>query len=102
MHLLAVRRTIHEKHPWVAGALYEAFVKSKDLALEHMRVTITQSTMFPWHLPDYEEVEELMGGDPWPCGVEPNRSTLEALIKYMHQQHMIAKPMKVEDLFVKV
>jgi 4,5-dihydroxyphthalate decarboxylase len=102
MHLLAVRRTVHEKHPWVAKALYEAFEKSKEIALEHMRVTITQSTMFPWHLPAYEEVEELMGGDPWPCGVEPNRATLEALVKYMHQQHMIAKPMKVEDLFVKV
>ena len=102
MHLLAVRRTIYEKHPWVAKSLYDAFVRSKDLALEHMRVTITQSTMFPWHLPEYEEVEELMGGDPWPCGIEPNRQTLEALIKYMHQQHMIAKPMKVEDLFVKM
>ena len=102
MHLLAIRRTVYEKNPWVAAALYKAFVKSKDHALEHMRVTITQSTMFPWHLPEYEEVEELMGGDPWPCGIEPNRSTLEALTLYMRQQHMIAKRMPIEDLFVKV
>jgi 4,5-dihydroxyphthalate decarboxylase len=58
--------------------------------------------MFPWHLHAFEEVEQLMGGDPWPAGVESNRSTLEALIKYMHQQHMIAKLMKAEDLFLKV
>jgi 4,5-dihydroxyphthalate decarboxylase len=47
-------------------------------------------------------IKTLMGGDPWPCGVEPNRSTLEALIGYMHQQHMIAKKMKAEDLFVQI
>ena len=102
MHLLAIRRSVYEKHPWVAASLYKAFVKAKDHAVEHMRVSITQSTMFPWHMSEYEEVEKLMGGDPWPCGVEPNRSTLEALVKYMHQQHMIATPMNVEELFVKV
>ncbi len=102
MHLLAIRRSVYEKNPWVAASLYKAFVKSKDHALEHMRVTITQSTMFPWHLHDFEEVASLMGGDPWPCGVEPNRSTLEALTLYMHQQHMIEKRMNIEDLFVKV
>lgn len=102
MHLLAIRRSVYEKHPWAAVSLYKAFVRAKDHAVEHMRVSITQSTMFPWHLAEYEEVLSLMGGDPWPCGIEPNRSTLEALIKYMHQQHMIVSPIAVEDLFVKV
>ena len=102
MHLLAIRREVYERNPWVAASLYKAFVAAKDHAIEHLRVTITQSTMFPWHISEYEEIENLMGGDPWPCGIEPNRSTLEALIMYMHQQHMIAKPMKAEDLFVAV
>ncbi len=102
MHLLAIRRSVYERNPWVAASLYKAFVAAKNHAVDHMRVTITQSTMFPWHLHAFEEVEQLMGGDPWPCGVEPNRSTLEALIMYMRQQHMISKPMKAEDLFLPV
>ena len=102
MHLLAIRRSAYEKNPWIAKSLYDSFVKAKDHALEHMRVTITQSTMFPWHISEYEEIEKLMGGDPWPCGIEPNRSTLEALTLYMQQQHMISKRMKIEDLFIPV
>ncbi len=102
MHLLAIRRSVYERHPWIAAALYKAFVKAKDHALEQMRVSITQSTMFPWHMSEYEEIEALMGGDPWPCGVEPNRSTLETLTLYMHQQHMISARMPVETLFVPV
>ena len=43
----------------------------------------------------------MFGGDPWPDGVEPNRKTLEALVAYMHEQHMIPKPIPIEELFVK-
>lgn len=100
MHLLAIRRDIYERHPWVAASLFKAFSAAKSFAVDLMRVSITQSTMFPWHVCEFDEIESLMGGDPWPYGIEPNRSTLEALIQYMHQQHMIGRRMPVEELFV--
>jgi hypothetical protein len=34
--------------------------------------------------------------------VEPNRPTLEALVRYMVDQHFIAKPIPLEQLFVPV
>jgi 4,5-dihydroxyphthalate decarboxylase len=37
--------------------------------------------------------------DAWPVGIEASRKALECAIKYASQQHMIAKPVKVEDLF---
>ena len=40
------------------------------------------------------------GPDPWPYGVEANRPTLEALMRYMVQQHYIEKPIPLEELFV--
>jgi len=55
--------------------------------------------MFPWHIAEFDEIETLMGGDPWPYGVEPNRPTLEATIKYLKQQHMIARDVSVDELF---
>jgi len=100
MHLLAIRREVYERNPWVAASLYKAFVEAKNFAVDLMRVSITQSTMFPWHIAEFDEIETLMGGDPWPYGVEPNRPTLEATIKFLKQQHMIARAVAVEELFV--
>lgn len=37
--------------------------------------------------------------DAWPVGIEANRAALECAIKYATQQHMITKPMTVDDLF---
>ena len=100
MHVLAIRRDVYERNPWIAASLFKAFNAAKDWAVDRMRVSITQSTMFPWHLSEFDEIEQLMGGDPWPYGIEPNRSTLEALILFLHQQHMISRRMPVEELFV--
>ena len=42
------------------------------------------------------------GGDPWPYGVEANRPTLEALVRYMAEQSLIKAPIPVEELFVPI
>ncbi len=99
MHLLAIRRDVYDRDPWVATSLYKAFLEAKNFAVDLMRVSITQSTMFPWHIAEFDEIERLMGGDPWPYGIEPNRPTLEATIKFLGQQHMIARDVRVEELF---
>jgi len=39
------------------------------------------------------------GIDAWPVGIEANRAALECAIKYATQQHMIEKPISVDDLF---
>jgi 4,5-dihydroxyphthalate decarboxylase len=42
----------------------------------------------------------VFGKDFWAYGVEPNRPTLEALVQYLADQSLIAKPVPVDDLFV--
>ena len=44
----------------------------------------------------------MFGGDPWPYGLERNRPTLEALVSYLADQGMIAKPLPIENLFIPV
>jgi 4,5-dihydroxyphthalate decarboxylase len=44
----------------------------------------------------------VFGGDPWPYGVEANRPTLQALVRYMAEQSLIKAPIPVEDLFVPI
>jgi 4,5-dihydroxyphthalate decarboxylase len=100
MHLIAMRRDFYEQHRWVANSFYRAFVESKRRALARLRHVGSLVTMLPWQMDELEEVDEVFGGDAFPYGVEPNRPTLESLVKHMVEQHFIAAPMKIEDLFV--
>jgi 4,5-dihydroxyphthalate decarboxylase len=100
MHLIALKRELCERHRWIAGSLYQAFVESKRRALARMRYAGSLAVMLPWLLAEIEEIDEVFGGDAWPYGIEPNRPTLEALIQYMVEQHFIARPTPLEDLFV--
>jgi 4,5-dihydroxyphthalate decarboxylase len=102
MHLIVIRRELYDRYPWLATSLYQAFVEAKRRALERMRYAGSLSAMLPWLQSEIEEVDELFGGDAWPYGIEPNRPTLEALVAYMVEQHFIAKPIAIEDLFAPV
>jgi 4,5-dihydroxyphthalate decarboxylase len=102
MHLIAIRRELHEQHRWLATSLYRAFVESKWRARERMRYGGSLAVMLPWLLSEIEEIDEVFGGDAWPYGLESNRPTLEALVRYMAEQHFIAAPMPIEDLFVPI
>jgi 4,5-dihydroxyphthalate decarboxylase len=101
MHLVAIRRALYERHPWIASSLYAAFVESKRIARARLRYAGSLAAMLPWLQDEIEEIDQVFpGGDPFPYGVEANRPTLEALVRYMAEQHFIPKAMPIEDLFV--
>jgi 4,5-dihydroxyphthalate decarboxylase len=100
MHLIVMRRDVHERNPWAAGNLYKGFVEAKNLALARMHKG--HPYMLPWVHDDIHEIDDVFGGDPYPCGIEANRPTLEALVQYMAEQNFIPKPIPLEDLFVPV
>ncbi|MEE2969920.1 MAG: ABC transporter substrate-binding protein [Pseudomonadota bacterium] len=102
MHLVVIRKDVHEAEPWIATSLYKACVEAKNFANRQMRFSGAQHLMLPWLFPDLDEIDELFDGDPWPYGIEANRPSLEAMVKYLHQQHFIAEPMPIEDLFLDV
>ena len=102
MHLITIRRELHERHRWLATSCYEAFVESKRRALARLRYAGSLAVMLPWLQSEIEEIDQVFGGDAWPYGLEPNRPTLEALVQYMVEQHFIAKPIPIENLFVGV
>jgi len=102
MHLVAIRRDVYEKDPWIATSLYKAFVEAKRWAIKRYHFSAATSTMFPWHFDNVEEIDDVFGGDAWPYGVEPNRPTLEALVAMMLEQHFIPKSIPLEDLFVSI
>ena len=100
MHLIAIRKDVYEKYPFIATSLYDAMCKAKDIALEKMLNLRALRYMVPWLMRDIDEINDVFGGDPWPYGVEPNRPTLTALVQYLAEQALIAQPVPVDDLFV--
>jgi 4,5-dihydroxyphthalate decarboxylase len=100
MHLIAIRREVYELYPFIATSLYNAFERSKRIALKKMFNLRASRYMMPWLMRDIDEIHDVFGGDPWPYGVEKNRPTLEALVTYLADQHLIAEKLPVDDLFV--
>jgi 4,5-dihydroxyphthalate decarboxylase len=100
MHLIAIRRDLYERQRWIATSLYNAFVEAKRRARVRLRYAGSLAAMLPWLIDDVEEIDAVFGGDPFAYGVEPNRPTLQALIRFMIEQHFIGRAIAIEDLFV--
>ena len=80
----------------------QAFDAAKNWALDRLRISASQHSMLPFMFADMDEVDELFDGDPWPYGIEPNRPTLEALVRHLREQHFITEAPPIEELFVPV
>jgi 4,5-dihydroxyphthalate decarboxylase len=93
--LITVRTEVLWKHPWVARALYEAFVEAKKPYIAHLEGTQGDSA-------DEKKYRGLMPlvGDPLPYGLEDNLPSIEAMLTYGLQQKLIPKRMSLEEAFV--
>ena len=79
MHLLAVRRTLVESHPWLAASVTKAFYEAKHLAMAEMHEIGVLPTMLPWLQDDLKRAQSILGPDVWPYGVPDNRKEIEAM-----------------------
>jgi 4,5-dihydroxyphthalate decarboxylase len=99
MHLVGVRRTLAEKHPWLPGAVYKAFEQSKQAALDLLSDTSATKVTLPFVEERLMEARDLMGDDFWSYGVAANRKTLENFLAHHHSQGLSPRLLKVEELF---
>jgi 4,5-dihydroxyphthalate decarboxylase len=102
MHLVAMRRDVYERNPFIAKSLYKAMTDAKNIALKKMRDLGTLRYMLPGMAAELDEIDDVFDGDPWPYGIEPNRPTLEALVRYLAEQSMIKAPIPLDELFVPI
>ena len=100
MHLVVIKESILEKHPWVAQNLYEALCESKDIAIETLESTGALGATLPWLIHEIEFSKQVLGEDYWSYGVEANRTTIEALTQYSFEQGLSERKLSVEELFV--
>jgi 4,5-dihydroxyphthalate decarboxylase len=102
MHLIAIKRDVYDRNPFIAQSLYTAFCESKKAALVRMRNYSALRFMLPWLPAELDELDEVFGDDPWKYGIEEARLNLGTLMTYMVQQGMLKETLPVEKLFVKV
>jgi 4,5-dihydroxyphthalate decarboxylase len=95
-HTVVVRRSLLERHPWIAINLYQAFLEAKEdlrarareLAAPYLRLGL---------LP--REAKAAFAGDPYPYGVQANRQVLEAVAEYSNEQGLTPRRVALDEVF---
>lgn len=100
MHLMAIRHDIHAAYPWAAANLFTAFLEAKDNALARAGNGRSPGLYpIPWSHDAVRDMVELFGADYRPYGLEPNRPTLEAFLRFGADQGAFHKQLTPEELF---
>lgn len=99
MHILGVRKSLVEKHPWLPATLLKAFTESKEVALAHLLDTSASKATLPFVEEQIKSAQELMGKDYWSYGVDANRSTLETFVQHHYSQGLSSRKVDVDELF---
>jgi 4,5-dihydroxyphthalate decarboxylase len=92
---LVVKDSVLKEHPWVVRSLFKAYTEAKQRYFKNLP---------PADKMDAKEklLAELgsIVGDPLPYGIKANLPSIEALMKYVHQQGMLQRSYQVSDFFV--
>jgi len=99
MHVIALRREVLDRFPWVATNLLEAFEEAKRRSLARAREITASRFPVPWIADIADRAFELFEGDPMPYGIAANRTTLAAFLRFGHEQGVCHKLLEPEDLF---
>jgi 4,5-dihydroxyphthalate decarboxylase len=101
MHVIAMRRAVFERYPWVAMNLFKAFNEAKQRSAERMQDLTASRIPVPWAAAIAGEFTKNFGADPFPYGLEENRKTLDSFCRFAHDQGVTAEKLSPDDLFPK-
>lgn len=99
MHVIAIQRKILDRHPWIARNLVNAFEESKNRAVARSLELSVSRYCVPWLVDHAQKMTEIFGDDLFPFGIEANRKTLEAFLRYAHEQGIAHVHVRPEDIF---
>jgi 4,5-dihydroxyphthalate decarboxylase len=96
-HLVVVKDVLLDSHPDLAADVFGAFAAAKKLYVERLRQDAAAATSETDAM--YRKVMEILGNDPLPYGIEPNRANIETLIDHAVRQKVLDRPPAVDSLF---
>ena len=98
MHIVAIRKELVDRNPWIAMNLFTAFEEAKNRSLQRA-LFVGSRYPIPWTYEYAREAQGLIGKDFWPYGIEANRTTLEAFLQYAHEQGVCHRRLQPEEVF---
>lgn len=99
MHVLGIRRSLVEAHPWLPGAVQKAFDASKRVALERLTDTSATKVTLPFVEENLRRARQLMGEDFFSYGLAANRHVFAYFLRHHHAQGLSARLLAPEELF---
>ena len=99
MHVIAMRGDVFRENRWIAMNLLKAFTEAKDRSMFRVQEMTATRVPYAWCYEGAQKARKLFGDDFFPYGIEPNRATLEAFLKYGFEQGVCQRKVKVEELF---
>lgn len=100
MHVVGIRKSLLDQHPWLAVNTYLAYVEAKRLCYLNQEKIGHLFTTLPWSVSEFEQTRKLMGEDFWSYGLKNNLRELEAITRYSFEQGLNARRLTPEELFV--
>jgi 4,5-dihydroxyphthalate decarboxylase len=97
MHVVAVRSSLADRHPWLARNVFRGFAEAKRLAIRDLEQTNFLRVTLPWI--ELDAVRALMGDDYWPYGLAANRPELESAIRWSVEEGLSPRSLDPLELF---
>src|SRR5207237_8658372 len=101
MHLVGIRKSLLERHPWLSTSVYKAFCEAKALAMADLRDVNALMVTLPSLEAETNETMATMGSDFWKYGVPENLPEIQALTGYAYEQGLIERKVSIEELFAR-
>jgi 4,5-dihydroxyphthalate decarboxylase len=99
MHVIAFRKEVLDRHPWLAMNFMTAFEAAKRRSYERITELGVSRLPMPW-VPNYvQHMRDVFGGDWFPYGLEPNRKTLQAFCDFAYEQGVCHRRLDAAELF---
>ena len=98
MHVIAIRNELLERHPWIAQSLFKAFLAARRNGIARLEELTASRIPLPWAATLAAEARTLFG-ELFPYGVDANRTTLNAFLRFAYDQGVTARKLEANELF---
>ena len=97
VHMIVMSRALDRARPELAGKLYAAFEKAKQIAYDD--ILSDRGGFSVVYLRERMKEQSARWGDPWQYGIEANQRTIDTFIRYNVEQGMIRAAPATGDIF---
>ena len=102
MHVVVVRRDVVDQYPWLPANLMAGFAEARARSIARLAAgPAGPGSRVPLLWPDeaLARTRAAFGGEPWPYGVDANRTTLDAFTRWAFEQGVTRRRVAVDELF---